>query len=459
VRAPHRKDRHLSLRALLASFALAATPAAQLGETAVRAGYEESLAAVAAVLEQRLEPPPPLRFVEPHELGARAAEENLELFLRQHGERAAAELAADQAGAQFAEFAFAKYSWSSKEFLVVLPTWNTKARLMDRIELVEDECVRAVLVHELVHALDDRTHDLGKSLLACADSDQVQGFNAVLEGHAQHLTRRVCAARGWSDGFATYTELIGALPPGLDEATLQIVRVQAATLNTAYAEGERFMAALLERGGEEAVARAFRAPPDAQTVFHPEWFLDPRSKPEPAFDPGPAFALFLKKFEAQDWTPTRMTLTPAQFAAALALLPPETVAPLLATLRAARITALQPAADPGSKQVALGVLEFADEAAAKAYVAAARELSRTKDERMRTGTTRILSTTYDELGPGLAGFHARKRVRSGLQELDVTMVELQDGPLVLETSFNNEPIEREAHVELVRGALAALKAR
>lgn len=447
------------MRTLLVALGLAATPAAQLDEAAVRAGYEEAVAAVAAVLEQRLDPPPPLRFVEPNELGERVAEENLELLLRQHGERATAEAAARQAGAQYAQFAFAKYSWSSKEFLVVLSSWNTKARLMDKIELVEEETVHAVLVHELVHALDDRTHDLGRSLLACADSDQVHGFNAVLEGHAQLLGRRVCAARGWSDGFAAYTELIGALPPGLDEATLQIVRVAAATLNTAYDEGERFMAALTERGGTELVARAFRAPPDAQTVFHPQWFIDPASRPVPVYDPEPAFALFNAHFPSEEWFPTRLSLTPAQFTAALALLPPETVTPILATLRSARITSLQPTADPSSKQVMLGVFEFADEAGAQVYVVAARELGRIKDERMRTGSIRILSATYDELGPDLRGFHAKKRVRVGLQELDVTLVELQHGPLVLETIFSNEPIERDVHVELVRKALATLKPR
>ena len=146
------------MRTLLVALGLAATPAAQLDEAAVRAGYEEAVAAVAAVLERRLEPPPPLRFVEPNELGERVAEENMELLLRQHGDQATAEAAASQAGAQYAQFAFAKYSWSSKEFLVVLTNWNGKARLMDKIELVEDETVRAVLVHELVHAQIGRAH-------------------------------------------------------------------------------------------------------------------------------------------------------------------------------------------------------------------------------------------------------------------------------------------------------------
>lgn len=442
-----------------AAWLLALAPAAQLGEEAVLAAYSEALTAVAEVLEQRFDPPPPLRFVAAHELGRRVAEENLELFLRQHGERATAEAAAAAAGAQYAQFAFGKYAWSSKELLVVLPTWNAKARQMDSLELIEDETVRAVLVHELVHALDDRAHDLGRALLACADSDQVQGFNAVLEGHAQHWTRRVCATRGWNDGFETFTALIDALPPGLDEASLQFARVQAATVGTAYGQGERFVAALLERGGTEVLARAFRVPPDVQTVFHPEWFFDPAARPRPAYDPEPALTLFGGHFPAELWSTTRLGLTPAQFSASFALLPQESVAPLVASLVSARILALQPKDAPAAKQIVFGVLEFTDEAHARLYLAAARDLSRTKDELMRTGTTRILSADYHELAPTLAGFHALKRVRSGPVELDVTLVELQHGPLVLETIFSNEPIERDAHVELVRAALTTLAPR
>ena len=451
-----------ALVGLVAAFWWTSTSAAQLDEAAVRAAYAEALAAVGERLEPRLEPAPPLRFVTAQELGQRVAEENEELLTLQLGDAAQAAAQAAQVGAQFAQFAYAKYSWSSQEFLVVLPSWNGLARRFDRIELVEDEAVRAVLVHELAHALDDQVHDLGARLLACRDTDQVQGFNAVLEGHAQLLTRRVCAAQGWSDGFDVFTELIEAIPPGLDEASLQAVRVQVATVGAAYTQGERFMAALLERGGAEAVTRAFRAPPDAQTVFHPEWFLDPSKRPTPRYDPEPALALFEARFPAEDWSRTRLGLTPAQVSASLALLEPATVAPILAGLLSACLTSLQPRSNPAAKQVVLAVFEFHDEESARAYLSAARRLNELKDERMTKGALRVLSAQYeDHTSPddAGAGFLVTKRIAVGTSEFTVTSLDHRRGVLVLETLFSGEPIERDAHLALALQTLGALKRR
>jgi len=439
---------------------LAAVPA-QLDEAAVRAGYAEALAAVTELLEPRLDPLPTLRFVTAHELGQRVAEENEESLALQLGDPAQAAAQAAQIGAQFAQFAYAKYSWSSQEFLVVLPSWNELARRFDRHQLIEDEAVRAVLVHELVHALDDQVHDLEARVLTCVDTDHVQGLNAVLEGHAQLQARRVCAAKGWSDGFAVFTELISAIPPGLDELSLQTVRVQVATTGAAYLEGERFMAALLERGGAEAVTRAFRAPPDAQTVFHPEWFLDPSTRPVPRYDPEPALAQFEARFPAEDWSRTRLGLTPAQVSASLALLEPATVAPIQANLLSARLTSLQPKTDPASKQVILAVFEFQDEASAQGYLAAARELNRIKDERMTKGFLRVLSAQYEDFTDpgGEAGFTVTKRIAAGATEITVNSLDLCRGVLVLETLFSGEPLERDAHIALVTQVAAALKER
>ena len=435
---------------------------AQLDEEAVRAGYAEALAAVTELLEPRLDPAPALRFVTARELGQCVAEENEESLARQLGDPEQGAAQAAQVGAQFAQFAYAKYSWSAKEFLVVLPNWNGLARRFDRIELTEDEAVRAVLVHELAHALDDQVHDIGARMLACPDTDHVQGFNAVLEGHAQLQTRRVCAARGWSDGFDVFTELISAIPPGLDEATLQLTRVQVATVATAYTEGERFLATLLERAGPEAVTRAFRNPPDAQTVFHPGWFLDPSTRPVPRYDPEPALAHFEARFPEEHWSRTRLGLTPAQVSAALALLEPATVAPIQANLLSARLTSLQPRSDPASKQVLMAVFEFQDEASAKAYLAAARELGRIKDERMTKGFVRILSAQYEDFTgshEGVSGFLATKRIAAGGDEIQVTTVDAQRGVLVLETLLSGEALERDAHLALVLAALGTLQAR
>jgi hypothetical protein len=291
--------------------------AAQVTETQVRAAFDEARAAVQQAGQRKaLDPVPPLTFTTAAELGKCVAAENLPLVrLRQSDpEKAARE--ADQLGMGFAQLAYAKYSWSTKKFLVVLESWNQQARLMDDLEFTEDEAVRAVLVHELVHALDDASYDLSACTLRCPSADAVTGFNAVLEGHAQHVARAVCAHAGWSDGFDTFTGHIGAVPStGVDEGLRQYLRIQSATILSAYGDGERFVAALDEHGGAELVGRAFATPPDAETIFHPDWFIDPSTRPVSRYDPEPALDLLAARFPADAWTATRVALTPAQVSA------------------------------------------------------------------------------------------------------------------------------------------------
>jgi hypothetical protein len=290
--------------------------------------------------------------------------------------------------------------------------------------------------------------------------DAVTGFNAVLEGHAQHVARAVCARAGWSEGFEAFSAQIGALPSGLDEVMLQLLRVQSATLASAYHDGERFVAAIEASGGAELVARAFQAPPDGETIFHPDWFIDPANRPVTRYDPEPALDLFNARFPAETWNSTRVSITPAQASTGLALLPEETVRRVVATLRNARALSLQPIADPTAKYVSLVVLEFDAPASAEAYLAAARELSHVKDERMKRGVNRILSSSYVSLDcEDSKGELFQKRMRSGPMEFDVFSIDLQRGPLVLETVFSNEPIERDAHVALVSQLLDSVRER
>lgn len=436
--------------------ALAQVAAAQEAVTAerVRAAYADACAAVASTLAFRPEPALELRFVEPAELAARVAEENLPLVRLRQSDPARAEAEARQLGAAFAQLAFAKYAWSTRELLVLSGQWELQAERLDRPEMCDDGTLRAVLVHELVHARDDAEFGLSAVLQQADSNDATSALNALIEGHAQFLARRVCAAAGWTEGFEAFTGAIGALPEStaeLDEFTRTILRVQSAALTSAYHQGERFVAALEAAGGPERVARAFREPPrDGETIAHPEWYLDPGTRPRVLYDAEPALAHFAARFPAEVWSAQRLSLAPAQIEAALALLPRETVASVVGTLRASRLISLQPSAAPGSKVVALVVMEFEGAAGAQAYLAAARELGRRKDELMKEGQVRVLGSRTTELeAPGVDGFLVRRQMKNGALTFEAITLDAARGTLVLETVFSGEAIADEAHVALV----------
>jgi hypothetical protein len=143
-----------------------------------------------------------------------------------------------------------------------------------------------VLVHELVHALQDQRLGLGESYEQARTADADNAFRAVVEGDATlamlaHALGQqgipLSAAREGIQQMGSYLDL-NALVRGekLDDAPA-IVRV---TLVAPYLRGLQFIASVEGRGGWPAVNNAHRRPPlSTEQVIHPQKYFD-REPPE-----------------------------------------------------------------------------------------------------------------------------------------------------------------------------------
>jgi hypothetical protein len=139
---------------------------------------------------------------------------------------------------------------------------------------------RLVLVHELVHALQDQRLGLGESYEKERTADGDNAFRAVVEGDATlamlaHALRQqgipLSAATTGIQQMGDYVDL-NALVRGekLDDAPA-ILRV---TLVAPYLRGLQFVAAVQGRGGWPAVNNAHRRPPTTtEQVLHPEKYF------------------------------------------------------------------------------------------------------------------------------------------------------------------------------------------
>ena len=139
---------------------------------------------------------------------------------------------------------------------------------------------RLVLVHELVHALQDQRLDLGESYQKKRTADADNAFRAVVEGDATfamlaHALRQqgipLSAATAGIQQMGSYLDL-NALVSGekLDGAPA-ILRV---TLIAPYLRGLQFIAAVQGRGGWPAVNNAHRRPPvSSEQVLHPDKYF------------------------------------------------------------------------------------------------------------------------------------------------------------------------------------------
>ena len=146
---------------------------------------------------------------------------------------------------------------------------------------------RIVLLHELVHALQDQNLELSKHIHEERDTDASNAFHALVEGDAtlamigyalereqiplHRLTGNPAQVRSFSD-VVRRSPLAGS---ELEQAP-PIVRVP---LLSAYVDGLAFCASLHGGGGFEAVDRAHSDPPTStEQVLHPERFA---TKDEP----------------------------------------------------------------------------------------------------------------------------------------------------------------------------------
>jgi hypothetical protein len=140
---------------------------------------------------------------------------------------------------------------------------------------------RVVLLHELVHALQDQQLQLSSHIHTDRDTDASNAFHALVEGDAtlamigyalereqiplHRLTGNPAQVRSFSD-VVRRSPLAGS---ELEQAP-PIVRVP---LLSSYVDGLAFCASLHGNGGFPAVDRAHAAPPrSTEQVLHPERF-------------------------------------------------------------------------------------------------------------------------------------------------------------------------------------------
>jgi len=144
----------------------------------------------------------------------------------------------------------------------------------------EAEEARFVLVHELVHALQDQRLGLSETYDEERSADAENAFRAVVEGDAtlamlaEALREQGIPLSAATEGIQQMGGLLdlNALVRGekLDEAP-PILRV---TLVAPYLRGLQFVAAVQGRGGWPAVNNAHRRPPaTSEQVLHPEKYF------------------------------------------------------------------------------------------------------------------------------------------------------------------------------------------
>lgn len=146
--------------------------------------------------------------------------------------------------------------------------------------------MESVVVHELVHALDDQWYDLDRPELD--DDDEASfGFSALVEGSARLAEDAWTAQLSDSEEEQMFQDQLAFEMEALPYLDIDTYMTLAPILGAPYELGSRLIESIVEDEGTDRFVAAFAEPPiTSEQVLHPDAFLQPD---EPvAVDPPPA---------------------------------------------------------------------------------------------------------------------------------------------------------------------------
>jgi hypothetical protein len=128
-----------------------------------------------------------------------------------------------------------------------------------------------IYAHELTHALEDQTFDLGDPRVRGDDTQQA--YTALAEGSATFLETRY--ERKFLDGAVTARRIAKSKPSATERAASGPDAYAENSFRFAYLDGARFVARLQRAGGWRMVDRAFGAKPPttSEEILHPDKYL------------------------------------------------------------------------------------------------------------------------------------------------------------------------------------------
>lgn len=350
----------------------------------------------------------------------------------------------------YGQILVAKFAWKSGLVHVVPETLRRLAKLVDQPKLLDRDVLRVIVTHELVHAIDHQEHALFRNFGAAKSPNELEILNAISEGHAQHVTRRVFEAAGRLEPFETYEKALLAGPPGLGEAEEYLASIIVASLKLAYVDGRTFFDALEKTGRKTYVQDVFRRPPAGKNVIlKPERYYSPKASD--SFDPRPAFEAFARDF-GPDWTRRSQELDSGTLRAAFGnFVDAKEADAAVKGVEEAHVFVLNPKRDPQGKMVIAAVVRAADAAAAKKLADLSVEVSKAKDKKFTEGVIKILKADYGAMA-GTGHTLIRKTMSVQDQEISMTLVTGTEGAFEFEVVFSNEEVD-DARLKAMVGRL------
>ncbi len=167
----------------------------------------------------------------------------------------------------------AVYAVRKNEVMVSSTVMEAYRRSLPTELATQEAAILTLLIHELVHAADDKRYNIHKNRDLNFRASFAQ--SAAFEGHAQFVTRKICAQAGCLPGLAALEHFMFGDRNPPNDLTQSVQAISRNVLEYSYIEGERFISELAKRNnGQQLIAQLLHSPPK-----DPIQIIDPDSYP------------------------------------------------------------------------------------------------------------------------------------------------------------------------------------
>lgn len=141
-------------------------------------------------------------------------------------------------------------------------------------ETTKHAALMVLLIHELVHAADDKRYNIHDNRALNFRASFAQ--SATFEGHAQWVTRQICEQNNCSVGLEQLDQFMFSTSQTTNEVAQSVDAISRNVLEYSYVEGERFISALSKRNnGKRLLDEVLSTPPqDPIQILAPASFPD-----------------------------------------------------------------------------------------------------------------------------------------------------------------------------------------
>ena len=350
--------------------------------------------------------------------------------------------ATKQQASFMADILLGKYGVGAGKILVLADNFPKLAKAAKNPRILSRDWVRVTILHELVHALDQDAYKAFDDIKTRKTADELEALNAVIEGHAQHVTHRILAGLHEEELFEAFKKQILAPPADSDEALKYLASVGTRSLKFAYIDGEAFMEGLSKEGHASYVEDLFAKPPASKSVIlKPATYYKPEAAPE-----RPSLKPLWKKLEKErgdDWASQRVKLDESFLSTAFGdMVDAEHLRKSIDETSFAEALVLTLKDPPGAKQVTILVWGGPSKEAAGRFYDLEIELLKAKDERMKKGAVSIKKSDYGtlEIKDAARNCSAKKIVVAGKNEIKTHSLVVEAGARVIEIGYVGEDV-------------------